>query len=237
MSEFPDFPGFPEEGMQFLEDLAANNNRVWFEAHKQVYLDHLLDPAQRFVMALGERLKTLSDGIVYDTATSGSGSIMRIYRDLRFRKDKTPYKTYLRVVFWEGAARRTENPGLYFSMDANGGGIFVGVHEFSGPVLAVYRDAVVDERAGSDLAAALDAVRSAGDYRVGGEHYKRVPRGYDPDHARADLLRYNALYAMSPSIPAPLLSTPALVELCFEHCRNMMPLHRWLVGLYRRAGA
>ncbi len=110
MSKTPNFYGFPAEALRFLEELSKNNNREWFNAHKQEYQDHVLAPAQDFVLALGERLRTISAGIIYDTRTSGSGSILRTHRDIRFSKDKTPYHTYVRMVFWEGSRKKMENP-------------------------------------------------------------------------------------------------------------------------------
>ena len=113
------FTGFPKAGLQFLTDLAANNNRDWFQAHKSDFQNHIQKPAQNFVMDLGEQLQTISSQIRYDTKLSGSGSIMRIYRDIRFSEDKTPYKTHIGIVFWEGAGKKTENPGFYIGFDAS----------------------------------------------------------------------------------------------------------------------
>jgi uncharacterized protein (TIGR02453 family) len=235
MSDMPSFTGFPTEGLSFLEGLAHNNNREWFEAHKADYRSFVLEPAQAFVVALGERLKLLSPEIAYDTRTNGSGSIMRIYRDLRFSKDKTPYNANLRAVFWQGAGKKTENPGFFFGMDAHGAALYGGMHGFPKSVLTAYQEAVADDVRGAELEAALETLRSAGVYEIGGERYKRVPRGYDPDHARADLLHYKGLHVRSPQIEAPVLTTPELVEVCFEHCRAMAPLHHWLVGVNQAA--
>jgi uncharacterized protein (TIGR02453 family) len=235
MGDMPSFTGFPEEGLGFLEGLAHNNNREWFEAHKADYRSYLLEPAQAFVVALGERLKLLSPEIAYDTRTNGSGSIMRIYRDLRFSKDKTPYNANLRAVFWQGAGKKMENPGFFFGMDPHGAALYGGLHGFPKPVLTAYQEAVADDALGAELEAALAPLRSAGVYEIGGERYKRVPRGYDPDHARADLLRYKGLHVRSPQIQVPVLTTSELVEVCFEHCRAMAPLHHWLVGVNQGA--
>ncbi len=231
MKGIPTFNGFPKEGLQFLADLAENNNRDWFQKQKQVYVTYLLEPAQAFVVTLGELLRELSPYIIYDTRTNGSGSLMRIYRDTRFSKDKTPYKTNVSMAFWEGAGKKTENPGYFIRIEPAGARVFVGRHSFAKPELAAYRDAVVDETLGAELKSALAAVRGAGNYQTGGEHYKRVPRGYDPQHERSELLRYNGLYAYGPPIGAEHLTTPELVDLCFEHCRDMAPLQRWLVKL------
>jgi uncharacterized protein (TIGR02453 family) len=235
MGDMPSFSGFPKEGLEFLEGLAHNNDRQWFEAHKGDYRSYVLEPAQAFVVALGERLKLLAPEIAYDTRTNGSGSIMRIHRDLRFSRDKTPYHTSLRVVFWQGAGKKTDNPGFFFGMDARGAALYGGMHDFPRPVLATYQEAVADDTLGAELEAALEPLRGAGVYEMGGDQYKRVPAGYAPDHARADLLRYKGLYARSPRIEPALLTAPELVEVCFEHCRVMAPLFGWLVQVRQRA--
>jgi uncharacterized protein (TIGR02453 family) len=236
MSESPEFFGFPQEGLRFLADLRDNNNREWFEAHKESYRQHVLAPAQDLAFALGERLKKeISPGITYDTAANGSGSVLRIYRDLRFSKDKRPYNPYVRLVFWEGPRKKMENPSFFVRIGPDGVGVYSGVHIFAKPVLAAYRDAVVDEQLGPELEAAIAAVQNAGPYAVGGEHYRRVPRGYEAQHPRADLLRYNGLWAHTtdPADPAAIV-TPDLIEVCLKHCRNMAPLHHWLVQVGRQ---
>lgn len=235
MNEEPEFSGFPQEGLRFLKELRENNDRGWFEAHKEAYREHVLAPAQDLVFALGERLRGISPGIVYDTAASGSGSILRIYRDLRFSEDKTPYNTYVRLVFWEGRRKKMENPSFFVRLGPDGVSVYAGVHVFQKAVLAAYRDAVMDGRLGPELEAAIAAVKDAGAYTVGGEHYKSSPRGYPADHPRADLLRYNGLWAHTTDpADASVIVTPELVEVCLEHCRNMAPLHRWLVKVGRR---
>jgi uncharacterized protein (TIGR02453 family) len=229
MTETPTFSGFPPEGLQFLADLADNNNRDWFNERKQVYLDHIVAPAVAFVRTMGEQLHFISPHIQYDTRTNGQGSLMRIYRDTRFSKDKSPYKTWIGLRFWEGAGKASQNPGFFFGYDASGGGLHVGMHGFDKAMLAAYREAVDDDEQGADLEAALDSIRQAGSYEINGEHYKRVPRGFDPDHPRAGLLRFNTLYASSPGIEPAMLSSPGLVNVVLDHCQNTAPLHRWLV--------
>jgi uncharacterized protein (TIGR02453 family) len=229
MSETVQFEGFPGEGLQFLEDLKQNNNREWFQAHKALYTEYVLRPAQDFVVAFGEALQGISEGIAYGNQASGSGSILRIYRDLRFSKDKRPYNTHMRLFFWEGSRKKMENPGYYLRIDPSGGNVYAGMYRFPKPFLEVYREAVVDEKLGGELERALATVREAGEYEIGGERYKRVPRGYDSAHERAELLLYKGLYAGAPAIEREVLMSPELVDVCLEHCRNMAPLHRWLV--------
>ncbi len=105
---------------------------------------------------------------------------------------------------------------------------------FPKPFLERYRQAVLDDRAGPLLAEAIDGVKGLRGYAVGGEHYKRVPRGFDPNHPRADLLRFNTLHLSSPEIPVSVLKKPDLVDACYQHGLNMAPLHHWLVQLSRQ---
>jgi uncharacterized protein (TIGR02453 family) len=237
MNEHPTFEGFPEQALRFLSELEQNNNRDWFQSHKDHYQQHILAPTRDFVFALGERLQEILPGIRYDTRASGGGSIMRIYRDLRFSKDKTPYNPNVRVIFWEGQGKRMENPSFFVRIQPDGVSLYAGIHIFPKPMLAAYREAVVDEALGTELQAAMDTVREAGDYTLGGEHYKRVPRGYDAAHPRADLLRYNGLWAYTEkAADAAWITTPRLLDACLEHCRNMAPLNHWLVKVRRELG-
>jgi uncharacterized protein (TIGR02453 family) len=228
MSDQP-FSGFPEEALRFLADLSANNERDWFNAHKQGYLDHIVAPAVAFIRDLGERLQFISPHIQYDTRTNGQGSLMRIYRDVRFSKDKSPYKTWVGIRFWEGAGKKSELPGFFFGFDAGGAGLHVGIHGFPKPMLEAYRKAVDDDELGAELEAAVKSVGAAGAYEIQGEHYKRVPRGYDQDHPRSNLLRHNALFTSSPAIGPAQMASAALVDICMSHSEKMAPLQQWLV--------
>lgn len=237
MSTNATFGGFPAAGIRFLRELERNNERDWFEAHKAQYLEAVLEPTKAFVVALGQRLQTISPHIQYGTSANGSESIMRIYRDLRFSQDKRPYEPNIRVFFWEGQGKRMENPGFLVRIDPDGVELYGGVHVFAKPLLTAYRQAVDDDALASELETAIAAVRDTGDYEVGGAHYKRVPRGYDADHPRADLLRYNGLWVHAPNAVDPaLITTPDLLDACVAHCRKMAPIHQWLVQVTPSAG-
>ena len=157
---------------------------------------------------------------------------MRIYRDVRFSKDKSPYHTYMRLRFWEGKGKAKDNPGIFIWIDGNEAGMHVGVHGFSKEHLSAYRDAVVGERSGADLEKSIKKVSSSGDYAIGGEHYKHIPRGYPDNHPRKNLLLHNTLYASSPKIGADVITNRTFLDACFEHARVMLPIHKWLVDLY-----
>lgn len=222
------FKGFPKEGLKFLADLKANNNRDWFQENKHIFEQCLVSPSQAFVEALGPRLKIFSVGLAYDSRKDGRGSIMRIYRDIRFSKDKTPYYTYMRFHFWEGANKK-ENPGVFIRLDEKGAGVHLGMFMFPKDFLNAYRDAVLDDKLGLQLVDVLEKLREAGAYEISSPHYKRVPRGYDAHHPRAKLLRQNTLYVSSPTIKKAVLTKPDFIDVCLDHVALMIPLHHWLL--------
>lgn len=225
------FVGFGKQTFSFLQNLAENNNRDWFQAHKQEYLDHVQAPAVFFVTEMGERLRSISPGIQFDTRTNGAGSLMRIYRDIRFSKDKTPYKTRLGIVFWEGSRKKMECPGYYVHIDTTGAKIYGGMHMFPKHFLPLFRNAVDGAKAGPALGKAIEAVERKGEYQVEGERYKRIPTGFDAEHARGHLLKYKGMYVESPNIPLRVLRSTELLDVCYEHCEAMAPLHHWLASV------
>jgi len=223
------FHGFPKELVTFYKDLVRNNNRGWFNAHKADYKNYVITPGQQFVMAMGERLRTLSSGVIADTRINGAGSIFRIYRDTRFSQDKSSYKTFLGILFWEGSRKKTENSGFYFHLEPEKLMLAVGIHVFTKPVLKAYRDAVVHPEHGMTFLEAIEDVTALEKYQLGGKHYKRIPRGYDANHKNADFLLYNGLYAFTEGdIPDELFGTTCL-DYCFERFRDMCSIHRWLL--------
>ena len=223
------FSGFPAAGIQFLSDLAENNNKEWFEANKKIYKQELEAPAITFVMALGERLRSTFPNLRADPRTNGGGSLMSIYRDVRFSKDKTPYKTNVSALLWEGEGKKNLNPAMGFQLTAHSMGLMTGMHGLQKEHLAKFREAIADDELGSEAEAVVNAIKGMSDYRVGGAHYKKVPRGYDADHPRADLLKYAALYAYPPEVSIADVQTPAVMDICVGHFEALAPLHRWLV--------
>ena len=233
-TQFP-FEGFPRELVTFLEELKQNNNRPWFQEHKDEFNRVVISPAQDFVAAMGERLRALSPTVLADPRANGSGSIFRIYRDVRFSKDKTPYKSHLGVFFWDGNRKKMENPGFYFHVEPPKVLLAAGFHQFPKPVFEVYRDSVVHPVHGPALAQAVEQVTSSDAYDLDEPHYKRVPRGYDPDHVYADLLRRRGLGAtIEFPIPEEFFA-PEFIEYCFERYRDMLPIHKWLLDMMGRA--
>lgn len=230
MNEIQAFEGFPSEGSRFFQELAANNNREWFQEHKQNYIDYLQTPAVSFVMELGERLKSEFPGMVYDLRTNGAGSVMRIYRDIRFSKDKTPYKDHVGINFWEGPQKKV-SPGFHLYVDSEGAVFYGGHHTFSKEYLTAYREAVANDESGEKLRKALDKLSKEPGFEVVGEQLKKVPPGYDKESPRGDLLRYKGLGVKSAKLDLKILRSPQLIDTCAEAAHTMGALHRWFVAV------
>ncbi len=225
------FSGFPQEALQFLSDLAENNNKEWFNTNKTEYQANLLEPSKAFILALGEGLQRISPNIQYDTRTNGSGSLMRIYRDTRFSADKTPYKTNISAILWEGVGKKTLCPGFGFRLQASGLGLVAGMFGFDKEMLGRYRTAVTDPTLGQELQTLVDNLDHE-TYELMGQHYKRVPRGFEADHPRATLLKHNALYVHPrQEFDTQIVTSPQLVEVCLAHFEVMAPIQQWLIKI------
>jgi uncharacterized protein (TIGR02453 family) len=229
MVDADEFKGFSEKTVKFFQELAKNNNREWFAAHRRDYDENVLAPAQAFVVAMGRRLQRLTPGI--NASPRPDGSLFRIYRDTRFSQDKAPYKSHMGIFFWEGKGPRMECSGYYFHLEPPqlilGGGLYM----FTRPLLERFRKAALDPEYGNELAAAIRKISARPGISLGGQHYKRLPPGTDPGHPNAGLLLHNGLYAgWETDIPAEFYS-PALVDYCLDKFRPLVPLHRWLNDL------
>jgi uncharacterized protein (TIGR02453 family) len=226
------FNGFPKECVTFYTELQKNNTKTWFNEHKREYEQFVMAPACDFVGEMGNALKTLAPSIVADPRVNKS--IFRPYRDIRFSKDKTPYKTHLGIFFWEGHLAKMDCPGFYFHLEPPMVMLGVGNHCFSKHILELYRDSVVDPKFGKALAKAVQKVQSKGDYEIGEKQYKKVPRGYDKNHENADLLLMGGLTAaFSTQIPEALHSKD-FIHYALEKFKDMSPIHTWLLEMIGR---
>lgn len=224
------FSGFGADARLFFKELGQNNNKAWFTTHRERYVREILEPAESFVLDLGEELSSAVPDLHFDTRRNGAGSIMRIHRDIRFSPDKRPYKENLGVILWIGEGKKVEQPAFYFHLDAERSFFYVGRHMFSKPILASYREAVDDQRRGGRLEAILSELTDAGVPLLEEPKYKRVPRGYPTDHPRADLLKYAGL-GVGVEVPWDRVAKPELVAMCSKVARRSIPLIDWLSGL------
>ncbi len=228
MADVAEFTGFGPDALSFLDGLAADNSKSYFDANRVVYDEQVAGPMKLLVVAVGSGLRDRVSPAV-DAEPKVGRSLFRINRDLRFSKDKTPYHPYVDAVFWEGSSPRT-SPGFILRVAADTVVVGAGVFGLSGDRLARYRDAVVDDTTGGELAAAIASCRRAVKGATLSEpQRKRVPAGYPSDHPRADLLRYDGMH-LSAEVPPPASITSArFASWLLDRYEKLAPFERWLV--------
>lgn len=220
------FYGFPDGTFHFLRDIAANNTKDWFVRHQAGYEQYYLAPAIAFVESLGPRLQEISRSVQFEARVNGS--IFRIQRDLRFARDRTPYKTHLDILFWERERRGWDIPSFFFRMTADRLILGAGMHRFEKWSSDAYRQAVIDPVEGPALVDVLEGVRQRGPYEIGGASRRTVPRGFDPEHKRATLLFHEGLWAsLEENIPSEAHSHK-FIEYCAAHFQAVWPVNQWL---------
>jgi uncharacterized protein (TIGR02453 family) len=205
------FTGFPVAALDFYDDLEMDNTKSFWEAHREVYKDAVEAPMKALVAALEPEF--------------GTAKVFRPYRDVRFAKDKTPYKTHQGAFVGAGAAT-----GWYVEISARGTRVGGGFYDAGGPRLAAIRDAMADEKTGKSLDRVLKRLEKDG-FEVGGDQLKTSPRGYDADHPRIHLLRRKQLFVgRSYGFDADAIDA-GLVDRVREDWRALRPLVAWLTAV------
>ncbi len=229
--EVKDFNGFSKKGVTFFKNLRKNNSKVWFEKNRENYEKSVMEPSRDFVVAMGKKLEKIAPDITADPRVNRS--LFKIYRDVRFSKDKSPFKTNMGIWLWEGDRKRMENSGFYFHLDPPNIMVGVGLYMFPKPHLAAYRKAVLHKTLGPALVKTIKAVEKKG-YETGFKHYKMVPRGFDKNHKLADYLLYNGLVAMMEMKIPEEFYNKELIGFCYNHFKKMLPVHKWLLEMMNK---
>src|SRR5215831_3828418 len=226
------FAGFSRECLELLRQLEANNSQLWFEAHRQLFMDLLVEPAVDLVIEIGPLLRgQVSDGLRAEPRVGGS--ILRMRHDARFQRDR-PFRTHLELWFWEGRGPSHQHPGFFVRLGADELVLGVGMTLFPPDLLLRFREQVDAPGSGRELVAVLQRLETAG-ARVEGQRLRRVPGQFPADHERASLLRHLGLRAeraeaLPGAMPEAVLG-PVLPELLVSGFVRMDPLRRWLLRL------
>jgi uncharacterized protein (TIGR02453 family) len=217
------FPGFPTQALTFFRQLARNNKREWFQAHKAQYDQHVHAPALELCARVIDDLR----GFAADHACEPKRSLFRIYRDTRFAKDKTPYKTHVAAVFPRAGMGKTTCAGFYFAVSHESVEIAAGMYMPGPEELAAVRAALAADggKALRKLIAAPGLRKRAGAL-LGGK-LARVPKGFDPAHPAADLLRMKQWY-FDVTLPASAALEPSIRKQIATRFRAMAPVVHYL---------
>ncbi|TMA29534.1 MAG: DUF2461 domain-containing protein [Deltaproteobacteria bacterium] len=219
------FGGFPESGLAFLKQLGKNNEREWFEAHRVVWDEEIVPAMLGWCGELSERLLDVMPRLTF--APRIGGSLYRLNRDIRFSRDKSPYKTHTAAILWEGADKH-DAPGFYLHVAPGevifGGGIWM----FEDERLDRFRRLLHNDASAGRLEKALARARKGGLVIEAPEKLQRPPRGFDPESARSELAKYKGLTVGKRFKPAGWLFSRGALERSESAARAYAPLHAWM---------
>jgi len=200
------FKGWPEDFQRFFIGLQLDNSKKYFEANRRTYEDSVKGP----MVALLESLEP----------DFGTGKVFRANRDIRFSKDKSPYKTNIAADVGMGSK------GGYLSLDARGFTVATGRYEMSPEEIARFRKKVAADASGTQLAGIVTRLKKSG-YDIGGEELKRVPPPWPQEHPRAELLRHKSLYVWKNYGLQPWLGSASARRYVVKMWTDAQPLNDW----------
>jgi uncharacterized protein (TIGR02453 family) len=216
----PAQPHFTPRLFKFLRQLKRNNSRDWFQANKERYIADVQQPMLRFIADFAGPLAKISKQFDADPRPVG-GSMFRIHRDVRFSRDKSPYKTHVSAHFRHKATSKdVHGPGFYFHLEPGevfiGGGLWLP----EPPTLKKIRDTIAWDEAG--WRKVRRAVRE-----IEGDQLTRPPQGYDPAHPFIDDIKRKSYYA-SVSFSEAEACALGFLEQCASACRSVRPMVAFL---------
>jgi len=226
---FPPFDGFPRKGLEFLRRLKKNNNRPWFQKHKSEYEENVRFPMQCLISSLAERMADIAPEIEFNPKRS----MFRIHRDVRFSKNKEPYKTNIAAVFSVRAKKQEgETPGLYVGIEP--GEVFLGggVYMPAGEQLKSYRRAIA-EHPDSFLEVIGNRTFKKNFGGIAGEKLQRCPLGFPADHPMIEHLKHKQFY-VGKVLNEEACLKPRFLDTTVPVFALTMPLVRWLVKAEKR---
>lgn len=205
------FEGFGEGAVEFYDGLLADNSKAYWEDHKHIYAADVRAPMEALLAELAGEFGDL-----------GRGKVFRPYRDLRFSKDRTPYKTHCGAVI-----ERARGGGAYYvEVGPEGMKVGGGCFHLAADQLSRFRAAVADDRRGTALQAALDVLVRGG-FGLRGEKLKTRPKGYPADHPRLDLLAHRSLYAIRVWPPDDVLHEREALQRVRRGWRALRAFNEW----------
>jgi len=209
------FPGFPKETVTFFRGLARNNNREWFQPRKEIFESSVKAP----MVALVETLNAEFAKCAPDYINDPKKAVYRIYRDVRFSSDKSPYKTHLAAAFARRGGDRNSSAGFYFYVSAKGVGVAGGLWEPPPEQLLAVRTWLVENHS-RFRKAARPPEKLMG--KLHGETLQRIPKGFPADHPAADLIKMKR-WVFFTKLDPKFITSPKLVAELMKHFRAMLP--------------
>lgn len=218
------FSGFPRTTLQFLRTLKRNNDRDWFQKNKSAYESAFLGPSLDFIAAMEKPLQKISPSFQAIPKKQG-GSLMRIYKDTRFAKDKTPYKTNIGIHFRHEAGRSVHAPGFYLHVEPGNCFIGAGIWRPDKTPLLEIRRAISESP--SDWKRARDAKSFRTNYELSGDSLKRQPAGFEKDDPMIEDLKRKDFIGVC-NLDDDELTDPKFLHEATEKFKAATPFMRFL---------
>jgi uncharacterized protein (TIGR02453 family) len=209
------FPGFPPDTLKFFRALKRNNDRDWFLPRKEIFESKARAPMFELVEALNAQLAEFAP----DYITDPKKAVYRIYRDVRFSADKSPYKTHLAAVFPKRSGDRGSSPGFYFSVSPEGVGVAGGLYDPQPDQIVAVRNWLAENHAAFRKACQAPEKLMG---KITGDALQRVPKGFDPEHPAAELLKKKR-WVFHTMLPADLVTSPKLQRELVKRFESMHP--------------
>ena len=219
-----EFSGFSKKTLPFLESIRQNNDKEWFEAHRDEYDKYILEPSRAFVEEFGEHLQALEPTINFSPKINKS--LFRIYRDTRrMGAIKVPLKHRIGVIFWQGSGSRMQTSSFYLHFSPDELFIAVGVRWFEKPMLDAYREYILDDKRRTHLQKSLESLNAKG-YSTIEKGYKRYPRGFNADMSNAELSLYKGMATYKILEPSVIENGKEFIDTLYKIYEEMLPLQK-----------
>jgi uncharacterized protein (TIGR02453 family) len=215
---------FTKATFKFLDELAANNNRAWFEENKSRYEALVREPALDFIEAMEAPLKQFAPHFRAEPRKMG-GSLMRVFRDTRFSRDKTPYKTNIGIQFRHALGKDVHAPGFYVHIANDECFLGVGSWHPEADALGKFRDLIAEKP--EKWFAARNDKKFTAQWELWGDSLTRPPRGFNADHPAIEDLKRKDFIALAPLSPAEVTGA-GLVKLTEKRFTAGVPLMAFL---------
>ncbi len=218
------FNGFSKKTLPFLKAIKKNNNKEWFEEHRDEYNNYILNPSRAFVEEFGEHLMALEPTVNFSPKINKS--LFRIFRDTRrMGAIKIPLKSRIGFIFWQGSGKRLQNSGFYMHFSPDELFVAVGVRWFEKPMLDAYREYIKDDKRRENLFDVLDKLSKNG-YKIIEKSYKRFPRGFNADMSNVELSLYKGMATYIILEPNLITDGDKLISTLYDIYEKMLPLQK-----------
>ena len=219
------FNGFSKKGIEFLKEVEKNNTKEWFETHRHIWQKEIRDVSSSFVLEMGETLQILEPEINFEPKTGKS--LFKIYRDTRFSKDKTPIKSKIGHIFWQGDTHKMQSSSFYIHYNKDSYFIASGIRGFKPPLLKKYREYITDENHSYELEKILKMIEKKG-YNLPEDRYKRVPKEFANDFKYKELTLFKSMFAYKEYKMDEVFFSKDIIDRCLKIFSDLHPLQKWV---------